>query len=157
MTSEGFKFWKTVIEPKVPDVWGRLSSSTKKYHRRPDGGVDTIEEHTYTMLYAFVKTMKMFRIKPKTQKADMMLFAITLHDVLKYGTNPVQAIKANRKKFLEIFTESQVDQLEDITRTHAGIWSSDVGKGFTLDAMSPEALVVHTLDMLSTQGLLRSE
>jgi len=174
MTSEGFSFWKNVIEPKIPDIWNRLSSSTKKYHKKLNGEVQTIEEHTYEMLYAFSKTMKMFRIKPKTQEADMMFLAITLHDTLKYGTNPVQAlkkehtmrehdrmigdtVKANKKRFMEVLTESQVDHLEDITRTHAGIWSTDVGKNFMLDAMSPEALYVHTLDMLSTQGLLRSE
>jgi hypothetical protein len=65
MTERGFKLWNG-INSMLPNIWDKLTASTRKYHKRKDGSVPCIGEHTFEMLYAAEKIMSMFNINPKT-------------------------------------------------------------------------------------------
>jgi len=168
MTESGFKFWKALYS-KIPPAWDRLASSTKKYHNKSNGRVPTIAEHTYEMLYAAEKLLRTFDIRVKTQEADTILLAVTLHDAFKYGINPDEAefttnthdqimadsIVKNKETFKKVFTESQVTQIETAIRYHAGRWSSGIPNTFRLDDLDPVTLFVHFLDMMSSRDLIK--
>ena len=169
MTEDGYKLWKVLFE-KIPPVWDRLSSSSRKYHQDDNGHVRTIGEHTFEMLHACSKVMRMFKINNKCKEGDVLLLSIFLHDAFKYGIDdPLNTrhtdrrhdriigntIFANKDKFLNLFDDKQVSLLEHITRYHSGIWSTDVNESFTLKALDPEALFVHILDMLSANNCLK--
>lgn len=172
MSEEGYKFWRAIYE-HIPPVWNRPSSSTGKYHKKENGEVQTILEHTYEMAKSCCKVMRLFdNLKTHTQEADTLILGILLHDAFKYGVNsPLYAkhtdkhhdrisgntVGFNKDKFLKILTEKQVISLEHITRFHSGIWSTDakVETDFSINKLSHEAFFVHVLDMLSTNGCLR--
>ena len=169
MTDEGFRFWKALYE-KIPPIWNRLSSSSKRYHHDDDGKTKTIGEHTFEMLNACSQTLRMFRINNKCKEGDLLLLSIFLHDAFKYGINdPLNTkhttskhdnivgntIFAGRNKFLKLFDDKQVALIEHITRYHSGIWSTDVNSSFSLKSLDPEALFVHILDMLSANNCLK--
>lgn len=169
MTDEGFKFWKVLYE-KIPPIWDRLSSSSKKYHQDENGHVRTIGEHTYEMLYACSKTLRMFRVNNRCKEGDLLLLSIFLHDAFKYGIDdPLNTrhtdrthdriigntISRSKDKFSRIFDDKQVTLMEHITRYHSGIWSTDANESFTLKSLDPEALFVHILDMLSANNCLK--
>ena len=84
MTEKGISLWNG-INQRLPDIWNNPTSSTGKYHKKKNGEVPVQAEHVYHMLYSTVKLFRMFNIKTKTAEADKMLFAVALHDSLKYG------------------------------------------------------------------------
>jgi len=169
LTEDGFKFWKVLFE-KIPPIWDKLSSSSKKYHQDQNGRVRTVGEHTFEMLYACSRVMRMFKINNKCKQSDLLLLSIFLHDAFKYGIddplNTKHTVKnhdaiigntvfANKDKFLNFFDDKQVALMEHITRYHSGIWSTDVSENFSLRSLDPEALFVHILDMLSANNCLK--
>lgn len=168
MTERGFKFWR-IMKNQIPPVWDRLASSSKKYHKKKDGSVPTIAEHTYEMLYAASKVINMFKIKPKTKEADLVYLSIALHDAFKYGLTPefsdhttpkhdkivADVVVENKHLFEKVFNDAQVDMIEESVRYHSGSWSTDADNNFSLSQLSPEALFVHFLDMLSSRDLLK--
>jgi len=168
MTDRGFKLW-SAINNRIPNVWNKLSSSSQKYHKKAEGYVPNIAEHTYEMLFAASKIMKMFNYNPKTTDADVLFFALALHDSLKYGEKGDRdhttgehdklagdMISTNKETFQKILTESQVQVLEDSVRYHSGQWSTDAkGTDFNFSDRDPIAMFVHILDMLSTADLIK--
>lgn len=169
MTEDGYKFWKS-LEEKIPPIWDRLSSSTKKYHKKENGDVQTILDHTYEMVYACCNIMRLFNIVPKTKDADTLILAILLHDAFKYGVDdPLHSkhtsknhdriigntIVTNKNLFLKILNENQIYKLEQMTRYHSGRWSTDADPSFTFRTMNPETFFVHMLDMLSANNCLK--
>ena len=169
MTEEGFKFWKA-LEEKVPPIWERPSSSTGKYHKKDNGIVQTIADHTYEMLYVCEKCIKIFNIPDKTRESDVLYLGIILHDRFKFGIhNPLYAkhtdrnhdriaantVIYNKDKFSKILSENQIIKLEEMLRFHSGKWSSDATTNFSFKNLKPETLFVHILDMLSTNNLLK--
>jgi len=173
LTTKGYKVWKIILS-KIPYVWDRPASSSGKYHLKENGKVPSIAEHTYEMLYAAVKILRMFGIEGKGSKEeDAILFGIVLHDSFKYGINPeirkytdnthdkivADIVKKNSKMFETFLNESQVIQLEEEVRFHSGRWSSDAkyNTEFCLESLQPETLFIHILDMLSSRNLLKIE
>lgn len=171
MTEKGFKLWQG-IDKVLPNIWDKPTSSTGKYHKKKNGDVPTNAEHVYQMLFAACKIMKMFDINKRTADADKLLFAVALHDSLKYGQlgtrvytdsshdkEAADMISSNKDTFLKILTEDQFYTLEESVRFHSGRWSTDVPKNepFTFHNYRPETMFVHILDMLSTQDLIQTD
>ena len=167
MTDVSFRMWKALKE-KIPDIRYRPSSSSGKYHRR-NGTVLSIYDHTYEMLVCCTKLFSIFNVEVKTKRADILLLSILFHDAFKYGIeNPFSAqhtdrthdrlvaniINDNKSFFMRVFTEEEVNLLEQCLRYHSGRWSSDAGPDFTFSKISAEALFIHILDMMSTHNLL---
>ena len=171
MTERGFRLWEE-IDKILPTIWKLPTSSTRKHHRKSDGRVPDIAEHTYEMLYSFIKIMRMFDYKSKTTDADTILLTIALHDSLKYGQCGTQKhtdgkhdytagnmIKGNKDTFEKLLNPDQYNILEEGVRYHSGQWSTDVGniKAFNWIDYKPTTLFVHILDMLSSQDLLKTD
>ena len=171
MTENGFSLWKALDE-RLPNIWEKSSSSTGKYHKKADGSIPNIAEHVYQMLFVSIKLFRMFNISPKTNEADMLLLAIVLHDCLKYGEDGQRQytdskhdktagdmINKNREIFKKIVTENQVEILEDSIRFHSGQWSTDVPDKIKFNFADRHPIVqwVHTLDMLSTADLIKTD
>jgi hypothetical protein len=171
MTEKGFKLWEG-ISKILPDAWNRPTSSTLKYHRKADGRVPDIAEHTYEMLFALVKLFRMFNYQPKTTNADALLLAIAFHDSLKYGNfgsrkhtdgqhdkNAADMIKSNESTFRKLLSEEQFNILEEGIRFHSGRWSTDVGNQSSFDWNDYDCRVflVHVMDMLSTADCLKTD
>jgi len=169
MTEKGFKLWLG-INTLTTDIWNRPSSSSGKYHTKSDGRVHDIAEHTYEMLYAGVKIIRMFDIKLKTNRCDGVLFSIALHDILKYGEHGElkhttgkhdqlvgDLIKGNFKTFQKSMDNNDIVIMEEAARFHSGRWSTDVKdrKNFNWHNFYPETMFVHILDMLSTGDCLK--
>lgn len=168
LTKKGYKLL-LFVEDKIPDIWDLPSSSTGKYHQKADGSVPSIAEHVYEMVFALSKTIKMLGDEIISTKNDAILIATILHDSLKYG--PTGKAKytfrnheklmadffADKKKvFLKHFSEDEFNIFIDCIRYHSGRWSSDVKdkKTFNFSDYRPEILIVHFLDMLSTNDCL---
>lgn len=172
MTEKGFKLWSG-INQIIPDIWSKPSSSTGKWHRRLNGdGPPNIDEHVYQMLFSTVKIMRAFNREKKTQEGDSILFAVVLHDALKYGklgnrrhtdnshdSLSADMIAENKETFLKIMSEEEFRMLEEAIRFHSGQWSTDAkGNGsFDWKNYSPETLFVHCLDMLSAADCLKTD
>jgi len=169
MTEKGFKLWLGV-DSMIPDIWGRPSSSTGKYHKKSDGSVPDIAEHTYEMLYAGVKIMRMINIIKNTSRCDALLFSIGLHDRLKYGLKGdlPHTVKHHDQLIGDLLRDNfdtlkKVIEIEDIVmmiesvRFHSGQWSTDVSNKdkFKFSNFMPETQFVHMLDMLSTASCLK--
>lgn len=169
MTEKGFKLWLGV-DSMIPDIWSRPSSSTGKYHKKHDGSVPDIAEHTYEMLYAGVKIMRMLNIVKNTSRCDALLLSIGLHDRLKYGENGDRphTTKTHDKDIADLLRDNfetlkKVIEIEDIVmmvesvRFHAGQWSTDINdkNAFSFSNFMPETQFVHMLDMLSTAACLK--
>jgi hypothetical protein len=169
LTEKSYKFYES-LKLIIPSVWDRYTSSSFKYHQKEDGRVPSIAEHTYEMLYACSKVIKLFEFEQKSKNSDVLFLSIFLHDSFKYGIkNPLErkhtdsthdqiignTILSNRKKFLEILNEDQINKLEHITRYHSGKWSTDFGRNDSLKNLSVETLFVHFLDMLSANNCLK--
>jgi len=170
LTNTAFKFW-TSINKKIPSVWNRLSSSSKKYHRKEDGSVPDISTHTLEMLYACIKIWRLFDISSKSDEGDTLLLAIALHDAFKYGEDPENAehttgthdkiiadkIKNVSPYLTSFLNENQISNLEEATRYHNGRWSTDVESinDFDLSVFHPYTAFVHFLDMMSAQNLIK--
>jgi len=171
MTEKGFKLW-IGINKILPDAWSRPTASTLKYHRKIDGRVPDIAEHTYEMLYALVKLFRMFNYKPKTADTDALLFAVSFHDSLKYGQfgsrkhtdgqhdkNAADMIASNKETFRKLLSEDQFNILEEGIRFHSGRWSTDVynQSSFDWNDYKPETFMVHILDMLSSADIIQTD
>jgi len=171
MTEKSFKLWSG-IDNRLPDIWSKLTASTGKYHRKLNGEVQNIAEHTYEMLFSAVKICRLFNVALKTTDFDKILFAIVLHDSLKYGTlgtrrhtdnkhdkYAADMISENKKIFEMILTEDQFFIMEEAVRFHSGRWSTDVPKNkeFTFKDYNPETLLIHILDMMSTADLIQTD
>lgn len=171
MTDKGFKLWSG-INSRLPDCWDKPTSSTGKYHRKKNGTIATHAEHTYHLLYASVKIMRLFNYKPNTPDADKLLFAVVLHDSLKYGElgtrrhtdnkhdkKAADMVSHNRGTFQKLLTEDQFFVMEEAIRFHSGQWSSDVPKHkkFDFKDYNPETLFIHILDMMSTADLIQTD
>lgn len=169
LTTEGYKLFQ-VVNSKLPNIWDRYSSSTMKYHKKADGSVPTIAEHTCEMLDAAIKILPMFGTPLKSTKNDAILLSIILHDSLKYGskgTNPhttrnhdqeaANLFLKNKKLFLKHFNEEEFDLFISCIRFHSGRWSPDAKqiKDFSFDNLPCEVMFVHTFDMLSTKDCLK--
>jgi hypothetical protein len=167
MTERGFGLWKAIDE-KLPTIWEKSTSSSFKYHKRADGTVPNIAEHTYEMVYSAIPLLSMFAINVNTADADVILLALAFHDSLKYGSAgdrehttgthdklAADMVKTNRAIFLQILSEDQVNILEESVRYHSGRWSTDATDSFSFSERNPIAMMVHMLDMLSTKDLLK--
>lgn len=171
MTEKGFALWKG-IDKILPDAWSKPTSSTGKYHKKMNGDIPNQGEHLYHLAYSTVKLFRMFDIKPKTSDADKMLFAVVLHDSLKYGPHGTRKhtdyqhdkkaadmISENKETFQKILTEEQFFTLEEAVRFHSGRWSTDVPKRqtFSFKDYNPETFFLHMLDMMSTADLIQTD
>jgi len=170
LSDRGFSLWKAIKEI-LPDIWEKPTSSTGKYHKKQDGSIPSIAGHTFEMLNAGIKLLRMFNIKENTSDADTLLLGIVLHDSLKYGKDGFRKhtdnkhdrlagdmIKANRNTFTKLLTEDQCNTLEESVRFHSGRWSSDVDKNeeFSFKDYEPQTFFIHILDMLSTADVLKT-
>jgi hypothetical protein len=171
MTEKSFKLWEG-INRLLPDTWDKPTSSTGKYHKKLNGTVPTQAEHVYQMLFSAVKIFKFLGCSKKTQNADKLLFAIALHDSLKYGMmgnrvhtdnkhdkEAADMISSNRETFLKVLNENHFYVMEEAVRFHSGRWSTDVprDKEFDFKDYNPETMFIHMLDMLSTADLLQTD
>ena len=171
MTEKGFKLWQG-INSILPDTWDKPTSSTGKYHKKMNGEIPTQGEHAYHLIYASIKLLKMFNIKPKTSDGDKILFAAALHDSLKYGElgtrkhtdkyhdkNVADMVSQNKNTFTKLLTEDQFYCMEEMLRFHSGQWSTDTPKDkeFNFRDYNPETLMLHILDMLSTADCLKTD
>jgi hypothetical protein len=171
MTEKAFKLWKG-IDSLLPDIWSKLTASTKKYHKKLNGEVPDIAEHVYHMIYAGIKVLRMFDIESKTSDADKILFAIALHDSVKYGNlgtrkycdnahdkEAADMIASNESTFRKLLTEEQFQVMEEAIRFHSGKWSTDVPKNKKFDwkQYNSETLFIHMLDMLSSSDLIQTD
>lgn len=171
MTEKGFKLWNG-INKILPNIWSKPTSSTGKYHRKKSGEVPNIDEHVYQMLYSTIKILRMFNIELKTEKADSLLFAVALHDSLKYGKMGTRKhtdythdklgadmISENKDTFSKIMTEEEFFKMEEAVRFHSGQWSTDAKNNgdFSFNNYNPETMFVHMLDMLSTADCLKTD
>lgn len=169
MTEKGYKLWLG-INTMVVDIWNRPSSSSGKYHKRADGRVHDIAEHTYEMLYAGVKIMRMFDTKPNTSKGDALMLSIAMHDMLKYGEHGERKhttgkhdqmigdlISGNFETLRKVIDDKDIITMAEAARFHSGRWSTDVKdrNRFNFNQFFPETQFVHMLDMLSTSDCLK--
>jgi len=169
MTENGFKLWLG-INTKVVDIWNKPSSSSGKYHKKNDGRVHDIAEHTYEMMYSALKIIRMFDIKIKTSRCDGVLFAIGLHDILKYGEHGEldhttgkhdqlagNLIEGNFETFRKIMDDKDIVVMIEAIKFHSGRWSTDIKdrNNFDFKDFYTETMFVHMLDMLSTGDCLK--
>lgn len=169
MTEDGFRLW-TAMLTKITSIWQRPTSSTGKYHNKDDGRVPTVVEHTYEMLYAATKVMRMYGAEPKSVDADIICLAIALHDAWKYGEKPnmrshtanahdliaAQMLRKNKDVILQLYSDEYYDILEDSIRFHQGRWSTNVpdADNFSFSDYHPYVHFIHMLDMLSANNRL---
>ena len=170
MTERSFLLWNG-INRILPDIWNKPTSSTGKYHKKMNGETSTQAEHVYQMLYTAIKIIKIFNIDLNTIECDKILFAIALHDSLKYGNlgsrlhtdikhdrEAADMIASNKEAFLKIFDEKQFTVLEEMVRFHSGHWSTDLKHiDFPFDRMSKESLFIHILDVMSSKDLIQTD
>ena len=160
---ESFK-WYLAFRNTLPDIWDKPVSSTGKYHRRVDGTMPTIAEHTYEMVHAATKISRMFGGEDPTT-IEAVYLALALHDGLKYGldgtrphtTKDHDKLIADRLLVERLAVPSTIDlpTLEQGMRFHAGQWSTD-----TLTVLGEEGYFnqfIHILDMLSTANCLKGD
>ena len=170
MTEECFKLWLDMKE-KIYNIWEKPSSSTLKYHKKEDGSVQSIIEHTYEMIYATIPLLSIFNIKPKSNECNRLLLAVFCHDSFKYGSSSnaifnlhtdkrhdkitADIIHKNRNYFLQIFNEKEISLLEENVRYHSGRWSTDAKQDFSFKNLDPTTMFVHMLDMMSSRNLIK--
>ena len=171
MTEKGFKLWSG-INKMLPDTWDKPTSSTGKYHKKKNGEIPCQAEHVYHMLYSAIKVYRLFNIASKTTESDKLLFAIVLHDSLKFGElgnrkhtdykhdkAAADMVSQNKETFRKILTEEQFYCMEEMIRFHSGRWSTDLPKNTELNFRdyNPETLFIHILDMMSTADLIQTD
>jgi hypothetical protein len=171
MTEKAFKLWKG-IDGMLPDIWNKPTSSTGKWHRKLNGEVPDNAEHVYSLLYAATKVMRLFNYEPKTSDCDALLFAISLHDSLKYGKlgtrkhtdnkhdkAAADMVCENKEIFLKILSQEQFEMMEEAIRFHTGQWSTDVKYSgpFSFSNYKPQTLFLHMLDMMNTNDLIQTD
>lgn len=167
MTEKSFSLWNA-INNRLPNIWNKFSSSSLKYHKKAEGYIPTIAEHTYEMLYSASKLMRIYYFESE-KDIDMLFMAIAFHDSLKYGIDgnlphtisehdklAGDMIATNRETFKKVLSESQVELLEDSVRYHSGKWSTDAKeKTINFKDKNPIVMFIHILDMLSANDLLK--
>ena len=171
MTEKSFKLWSG-INKRLPNIWDKPTSSTGKYHKKLNGEVPSNAEHVYHILFSAIKICRLLDIELKTTDGDKLLFAIVLHDSLKYGNlgtrkfvdnkhdkSAADMVSENKETFEKILTEDQFFIMEEAIRFHSGRWSTDVQKGekFKFNYYNPETLFVHMLDMMSSADLIQTD
>ncbi|MCP4374044.1 MAG: hypothetical protein GY797_38955 [Deltaproteobacteria bacterium] len=169
MTPEGFTLLMN-IEARMPDIWNKPSASTGKYHKKADGSVPTIAHHTYEMLYAGTKIIRMFGGKLKSVQNDVYVMAIVLHDIQKYGpkgnmphTNNyhdrsmADLLEKNIRVFTKHFSDYEAEKMIQGVRYHSGRWSKSVPNMHEFDFADYDPIVMftHMLDMMSTADVLQ--
>lgn len=166
LTEKAFTYWVKVNEKIATPIWDRDTSSSGKYHRRKDGSMPTVAEHTLEMLksaYAIRRCLGVDYEPKQSPQVDQLLLAIALHDCLKYGTTPGAHTKTNHDRIMSGFLHDNFPEeaLESAIFWHQGRWSVGVNSaGFANKAMAkmPELkqidFVLHILDMLSTENKL---
>lgn len=165
LTPKSFDLWIGIRENISNKCWNRMTSSTGKYHQKEDGRVPSVAEHTYEMIYAAEKIIHMF---DGLINKDVIFLSIALHDSYKYGLVKsckfteekhdrimAEIINKNKKIFRQALNENDICLLENSIRYHAGKWSTDAGKDFSLKDFTPEVLFLHVLDMLSSRNVLK--
>ena len=172
LTEKGYKMLKIIVL-HLPDIWDKDTSSTGKYHKRLDGSLPSIADHTKEMLEAGVKCIGMFTEDRNLRNSytDAVFTAIILHDALKYGPegkyfhtvvnhhNQIYDFLLEHKKFIQkYYSESEFDLILVMVRMHNGRWSIKKAErpNFCFSQYPPEVLFIATLDMLSTQSYLGS-
>ena len=169
LTDRAFSLWDG-INKTLPDTWEKPTSSTGKYHKKLNGEVPSQAEHVYQMLYATKKLLKLFDIECKTINSDKLFFAVALHDSLKYGELGTRKhtdnshdrlaanmVLSNKNTFLKLFSEEQLQVMDEAIRFHSGRWSTDAPKDFNFKGYEPTTLFIHILDMLSTSDLIQTD
>jgi 23S rRNA maturation-related 3'-5' exoribonuclease YhaM len=167
LTEKTFNFW-TILKNGISNpCWDKPTSSTKKYHRKENGRVPSVAEHTFEMLYAADKIVSMFE---GLINKDVIFLSIVLHDCYKYGLcktcqwteekhGQITADKIinNKSKFLYILTENEISSLQESIRYHDGKWATDAksNKSFNISYFTPEIMFLHTLDMMSSRNLIK--
>jgi len=155
-----------ILQDYIPHVWERGTSSTGKYHQRENGEIDSIADHTYEMMYAAVKTFKLFGssrvggLDEDSLGLNSIVLSLYLHDITKYGEDGklVHTSKTHDKesglfvmKHKEVLSKHTLfEKLYDSVRFHSGRWSTD----FDVSKFSNMPFFIHTLDMLSTYNCL---
>jgi len=162
------KLWKT-LDSVLPQCMHLPVSSTGKYHKTKDGRIPTISEHTYNMVAAASKIIRMFGCQIKSDRASAILLAIALHDRVKYGhveplrehtdnahdQNMANILEKNKERIQKILGEENYQILEEGIRFHSGRWSTDIrNNGSEFFNKRPETIFIHVLDMLDTSNLL---
>jgi len=168
LTEQAFSFWK-VVKVRLPDVGGRLTSSSKKYHKRGDGTVPNLDEHVYEMLNSGNKIYRLFYDGKTGSHKDAVLLSIVFHDTLKYGPDGLtehtlrnhdslagDVVQKNKDTFLRFLNIDEFNILEEAVRYHSGRWSADLKEQkINFKEYNPETLFLHMLDMLSTSDCLK--
>lgn len=169
MTKEGFSLL-TFIENKMVDIWDKPTSSSGKYHKKADGSIPSNAHHTYEMLYAGTKILRMFGHQEISKDNDVYIMAIILHDMMKYGKKGntphtythhdkgmADLLERNRSVLLKHFSDVQMETMIMGVRYHSGQWSKSIPKGevFDFDNYPPIVMFVHMLDMMSTADVLQ--
>jgi hypothetical protein len=167
LTEQAFSFW-LAVKKKIPNIGKRLSSSTKKYHKKENGDNQRLEEHVYEMLKGGAKIYRLFGDDIKSPHKDAVLLSIVLHDSLKYGpkgdsTHTLRnhdslggdIISKNKDTFLRFLSENEFNILEESIRFHSGRWSTEAKKDFNFKDYRLETFFLHMLDMLSSNDCLK--
>jgi len=166
LSENTFSLWEVIRDKISNKCWHKLTSSTGKYHKKENGYVPSIAEHTYEMLFAANKIINMF---DGILNKDIIFLSIVLHDSYKYGLVKTcqyteekhgeiiaETILYNKKVFSKIFSESEIDQLQMAVRYHDGKFSP-IGKKnhFNRNFLTPEVTFLYTLDMMSSKNLIK--
>lgn len=167
LTPNSFDLWIGICEKISNNCWKKPTSSTKKYHRKEDEGgrVGSVSEHTWEMIYAADKLVRMF---DGIINKDVIFLSIALHDSYKYGLVKsckftetkhdhiiAEIIKKNRNIFKQALSDNDINLLENAVRFHSGKWSTDADKNFGIDNFTAEVMFLHILDMMSSQNLIK--
>lgn len=172
MSEKAYFLWMELYS-KIPYIWDRASSASGKYHKDNNNNVRSIREHTFEMLNVFIKCMDLFSISKKSKECDTFILAILLHDAFKYGINDplnlehtvrehdkivANSILMSKDKFIDIINVQNYILLENMTRFHAGKWSTDAKSisNFKLSNLPLETIILHFIDCLSARNLLNN-
>ncbi len=170
LTEKGFKMLSVIVE-HLPDIWDKPTSSTLKHHRRKDGTVPSIADHTAEMLEAGIKCIAIFTGDDNIRNSytDAVFTGIFLHDGLKYGPEGkyrhtvsnhdkqiADFLEKNHKFIKKYYSEKEFSLIWAMVRFHSGQWSVKKAErpNFHFSQYPPEVLFIHVMDMLSTRSYL---
>lgn len=166
LSEKCFDLWEGIRDNISNKCWDKLTSSTGKYHKKENGYVPSVAEHTYEMIYAADKIISMFE---GIISKDVIFLSIALHDAYKYGLCKTcqhteekhgeliaETILKNKKIYAQALTENEIIDLETAVRYHDGRWSPIAKKNhFDKTFLTPEVTFLYTLDMLSSRNLIK--
>jgi 23S rRNA maturation-related 3'-5' exoribonuclease YhaM len=162
-----YDFWMKITEG-FPLPFEKASSSSGKYHQSTAGTVHNLEEHTMEMLQFVDKLARIFGDSKEEQFYDILLCAIALHDIQKYGeknqlphtTKEHGVVTATlvEKKGVEFgLTLEEVGIMSGLILYHDGRWNS-TNPGFKpIIPFTQLQLFVHIADMASSRRILNFE